>query len=192
MDAPLLHPRTSALVVIDLQRGVVARPCAPYSAAEVVANAARLADAFRAAGAWVALVRVGSVDGEDTLHPITDAGPQALPPRPSDWSEIVPELGPRPGDFVLTKHQWGAFYGTELDLQLRRRGLDTIVLCGIATGYGVDTTAREAYQRGYQQIFATDAMTGLSEEEHRYVCAHIFPRIGRLRSTAEIVRALAG
>ena len=86
-------------------------------------------------------------------------------PRPADWAEIVPELGPEPGDLVITKRQWGAFYGTELDLQLRRRGIDTILLTGIATNIGVESTARDAYERGYRQVFVEDAMAAMGPDE---------------------------
>jgi nicotinamidase-related amidase len=96
----------------------------------------------------------------------------------------------RESDFVVTKRQWGAFYGTELDLQLRRRGMDTIVLCGIATDIGVESTARFAYEYGYQQILAEDAMTARSAEGHRHAVIEIFPRLGRVRTTAEIIAAL--
>lgn len=187
-----LDPKTTALVVIDLQNSVVALEGAPYSAKDVVAKAAQLVDAFRHRGSFVILVRVASKDGKDMLRPITDeASRWGSGERPKDASEIVPEIGATDSDYVVTKHQWGAFYGTDLDLQLRRRGIDTIVLCGIATGYGVDTTAREAYQHGYNQVFAVDAMTGLSVEEHEYVLKHIFPRIGRSRTVDEIIAALA-
>lgn len=92
---------------------------------------------------------------------------------------------------MIERQQWGGFYGTDLDAQLRRRNISTIVLCGVATGFGVDTTAREAYQHNYQQIFAEDAMGSLSEEEQAYVCTNIFPRMGKLRSTKEILNAFA-
>ncbi|MCL6600398.1 MAG: hydrolase [Alicyclobacillus macrosporangiidus] len=187
-----LNPQTTALVVIDLQNSVVALKGAPYSTKEVVRNAARLVNVFRGKGAFVALVRVASKDGKDMLRPTTDEAPRwGSGERPKDASEIVPEIGVTDNDHVVTKHQWGAFYGTDLDLQLRRRGIDTVVLCGIATGYGVDTTAREAYQHGYNQVFAVDAMTGLSQEEHDYVLKHIFPRIGRSRTVDEIIDALS-
>jgi nicotinamidase-related amidase len=110
---------------------------------------------------------------------------------PPDWAEIVPEMGPKQGDFVITKRQWGAFYGTDLDLQLRRRGLTAIVLCGIATEVGVESTARDAYERGYQQVFVRDAMAGLNAESHANAIERIFPRIGRVRGTKEIIAALA-
>ncbi|MGO9757626.1 MAG: isochorismatase family protein, partial [Roseiarcus sp.] len=91
---------------------------------------------------------------------------------------------------VITKRQWGAFYGTELDLQLRRRGIGTVVLAGVATNFGVESTAREAWQHNYAVVVAEDAVTSLSEELHRFSIDKILPRIARVRSTAEIVGAL--
>ncbi len=138
----------------------------------------------------VFLVRVTpSPDGKDALHPTADMMMQMQTP-PSDWADIVPELGPKPGDSVITKHQWGAFYGTELDLEFRRRGITTMVLCGISTNIGVESTARFAYEYGYHQIFAEDAMAALSAEEHAHTVMKIFPRIGLVRKTAAIVAAL--
>ena len=187
-----IEPAKTALVVIDLQRGIVAMPSVPHSSAEVVAHAAQMAAALRAAGGTVVFVHVTpSADGKDGLKPITDAPVQAgrrtLPP---DWAELVPELAPQPSDVIITKRQWGAFYGTELDLQLRRRGVDTIVLCGISTSIGVESTARDAYERGYTQIFVEDAMAARNAEEHRHTVGSLFPRIGRVRTTEEVLAAI--
>ncbi len=180
----------TALVVIDLQKGIVERRTAPYASDVVVKKAAALAGAFRENGMPVFLVRVTpSPDGKDALHPIADAAVPAQVPPP-DWAEIVAEMGPKPGDFLITKHQWGAFYGTELDLACRRRGISTIVLCGISTNIGVESTARCAYEYGYEQIFAEDAMTCMSAEEHLMTVTKIFPRIGRVRKTEEILACL--
>jgi nicotinamidase-related amidase len=96
-------------------------------------------------------------------------------------------MGQKPSDFVITKHHWGAFHGTELDLQLRRRHITTIVLCGIATNIGVESTARCAFEYGYDQIFVEDAMAALSAEEHGLTVAKIFPRIGLVRNTTQIL-----
>ena len=179
---------STALVVIDLQKGIVARQTAPHASEAVVEKAAALAAAFRNKGMPVFLVRVTpSPDGRDALRPAADA---AIPPPSPDWATIVAEMGPAPGDFVITKHQWGAFYGTELDLACRRRGIATIVLCGISTNIGVESTARCAYEFGYEQVFAEDAMSAMSAEEHQMTIAKIFPRIGRVRKTAEILAAL--
>jgi nicotinamidase-related amidase len=156
----------------------------------VIARAARLADCFRAAGAPVVLVRVAtSPDGGDRLSAPVDEAPPArqLPP---DYSAIVPELGPKEGDVVVTKRQWGAFYGTDLDLQLRRRGVTTIVLGGIATNYGVESTARDARERGYELLLVEDAMSARSAADHAFAVARIFPRIGRVCSTDDVIVAL--
>jgi nicotinamidase-related amidase len=185
-----LDPNTTALIVIDLQRGIVARQAAPHAATEVVERCAKLADAFRERKALVVLVHVGfSDDDRDRLKPEADGAPPAGP-LPPDWSEIVPEIGPRPGDIVITKRQWGAFYGTALDLQLRRRGIRTLVFGGIATNFGVESTARDAYERGFEQVFVEDAMSGLTAEAHQFAITTIFPRMGRIRSTDDVLAAI--
>ena len=175
-----------ALILIDLQRGIVARDCTPHSSAAVVANAAKLANRFRERGALVVLVHVGfSADDRDRLKPRAE---EQVAPRPSPgFSELVPELERAPTDVVIMKHQWGAFYGTELDLQLRRRGIRTLVLCGISTNFGVESTARDAYERGFDQLFVEDAMSGLSPGAHEFSIKTIFPRIGRIVSTEALL-----
>lgn len=191
MKNALFDRSKTALVVIDLQKGVVGRQTAPHASDMVVKNTAAIAEAFRAIGMPVFLVRVAfSLDGKDALRPIVDTPWPAQTPPP-DWTEIVPELGPKPGDFVVTKHQWGAFHGTELDLQLRRRGITTIVLCGIATNIGVESTARFAFEYGYNQIFVEDAMSALSVEEHTFTISKIFPRLGLVRKTPDILTELS-
>jgi len=186
-----LDKHSTALVVIDLQHGIVSIPTQPHEPEKVVSNAARLADAFRKNGMPVFLVRVTpSADMKDRLDPPADNPMQMSSQRPADWSEIVSELGPKQGDLVVTKRQWGAFYGTELDLQLRRRRIETIVLCGIATNIGVESTARFAYEYGYRQVFAEDAMSARSKEEHDHTVAVTFPRIGRVRKTGEILAGM--
>ena len=180
----------TAFVSIDLQKGIVSRSTAPYSTRQVITNASSIAGAFRKSGMPVFLVRVSrSPDGKDALRPVADvqAPVQTLPP---DYADIVPELGPKEGDFVITKRQWGAFYGTELDLEFRRRGITTMVLCGISTNIGVESTARFAFEYGYHQVFAEDAMAALSAEEHAATITKIFPRIGLVKKTEEILRAL--
>jgi nicotinamidase-related amidase len=191
-ETEILKAEKTALVVIDLQKGIACseRPLFPYTTAQVIQNACRLVEAFTARGAFVALVRVSTTDGKDMVKPRTDLKANAMQ-YPEGWDSIVPELTQYQSFHLITKRQWGAFYGTDLDLQLRRRGIDTIVLCGISTSIGVDTTAREAYQHGYNQIFVEDAMAASTREEHDYVCKTIFPRIGRIRTTAEVLGCLS-
>ncbi|HEX4758573.1 MAG TPA: hydrolase [Terracidiphilus sp.] len=180
----------TAVVVIDLQKGIVALPGSPLPTATVIANSARLLTAARQTGAKPVLVHVGgSSDGADRLRPPTDAPPRMTTPQPG-WMDLIPELDCQPDDIIIFKRQWGAFYGTDLDLQLRRRGLTTIVLCGIATEIGVESTARDAYERGYELVFASDAMTSTSPESHANTIERIFPRIGRVRTTDQIIAAL--
>jgi len=187
-----LDPRRTAIVVIDLQKGIAGMPGgAPHAKSVVIANAARLLTAARAVGAQPVLVHVGgALDGADRVHTPVDQPMRSFGALPPDWSELIPELNQQPGDILVLKRQWGAFYGTDLDLHLRRRGLTTIILCGISTEAGVESTARDAHERGYEMIFAEDAMTGQTAESHLNSTTRIFPRLGRVRSTEEILAAL--
>jgi nicotinamidase-related amidase len=183
-----IDPR-AALVLIDLQRGITALPTV-HDAEEVVRRGARLAAAFRDRGLPVVLVRVTpSPDGGDALTPKVDApGPQVAPSP--DFAELRPELGRGDGDIVITKRQWDAFHGTELDLQLRRRGVREIVLGGIATSIGVEGTARQAHARGYDQVVVTDAITDMVASAHENSVTTILPRIARLADTDAVLAAL--
>ncbi len=189
MEALTIDKEHTALVIIDLQKGIAAMQSMPHPASEVVRNSAMLADAFRKRGMPVFLVHVVSSEKE-RLNVPSDTQFQRPQSMPQDWAEFVPELGPAQGDIIVTKKQWGAFYGTDLELQLRRRGMTTIVLCGIATNFGVESTARFAYEMGFQQVFAEDAMSARSEEEHRVSVESAFRRMGRVRSTDEILNGL--
>jgi nicotinamidase-related amidase len=111
-------------------------------------------------------------------------------PLPADFGELVPELGAAAGDIRITKHQWGAFYGTELDLQLRRRGVKTIVLGGISTNFGVESTARDAWERSYALVFAEDACASFDAAAHRFAFDNIFPRLGIRSTVADIMNAI--
>ena len=182
-------PEKTALVIIDLQKGIVMMNAKPNPASEVIKNASILASRFREKHMIVFPVHVIS-SPETGLHPKSDSNMLRSGPMPDDWADFVPELNVCSDDVVITKRQWGAFYGTELDLQLRRRGIDTIVLCGIATTYGVESTARFAYEYGYNQVFASDAISDISEESHNVSVNHVLKRIGRVLTTEEIIKLL--
>lgn len=186
-----LNSATTALVLIDLQKGITTMSTEPLSPKEVIANAQKLTAAFHMKKALVILVHVSSsLDGKDMLSPDADEPMARRGQMPSDWAEIVSELTPKENDLLITKRQWGAFYGTELDLALRRRGIRTIVLGGIATNFGVESTARDAYERGYGLVFADDAMAARTTSDHEFAINRIFPRIGKIRKTNEIIKAL--
>ncbi|GAA1950119.1 hydrolase [Kitasatospora viridis] len=183
--------QNTALVLIDLQNGIVAMPTQPYGADEVVANGVALAEAFRAKGLPVVLVRVTfAADGSDALRGRTEA-PRPGGALPEGWDVIIDRLAGHDGDIRVTKRNWGAFYGTDLDLQLRRRGVTQIVLGGVATSIGVESTARAAHEHGYHVTLATDAMADLDGEAHRNSVERIFPRLGETGTTEEVLTLLA-
>ncbi|MBV8666089.1 MAG: hydrolase [Burkholderiaceae bacterium] len=191
MASLTLAPAATALVVIDLQKGIVGMQTHPRPASEVVANSARLARRFRDMGAPVVLVNVAFPVGGAALRPAADVTLQLPPTAPPGWEELVPELGQQPSDILITKRQWGAFYGTGLDMHLRRRGVQTIVLTGIATNIGVESTARDAYERGFHQVIVEDATaSSVSTAMHEFAHHNIFPRIAQVRKTEEVLRAL--
>ncbi len=174
---------TAALIVIDLQKGIVGLPTV-HPAGEIVARAAQLARAFRERGLPVVLVHVtGVAPGR------TDAGSPKFSPA-ADWSELVPELERRPDDHIVTKQRWGAFIGTSLDDYLRGRGVTQVVLTGVATSIGVESTARSAYDYGYNVALVVDAMTDRDADAHRLSVEKIFPRLGETDTTENVLRLL--
>ena len=188
--ARFLKEGRTALVLIDLQRGVVTREVAPYKARDVVARASQLVHAFRKASLPIAFVHVAfRPDREDALKPVVDE-PASWGTPPPDFSEFASELGVREDDLIVLKRNWGAFYGTDLDLQLRRREVTRVVICGIATNIGVESTARDAYERNYKLLFVEDAMASMSAEDHEHSIRSIFTRMGIIRSTAQVLAAL--
>lgn len=188
MPVQQLDPRT-ALVLIDLQKGITALPT-ETPADVIVERAARLARAFRERDLPVVRVRVAfSPDGGDVLRARVDAPPPTAA-RPADWAELREEIGSGPTDILITKRQWDAFFGTELDLQLRRRKMTGIVLAGISTSIGVESTARHGRELDYQIAIASDAVTDMVREAHENSLTRIFPRLGQVDTAARIIAAL--
>ncbi|KPC90736.1 isochorismatase family protein [Streptomyces albus] len=175
----------TALVLIDLQKGIVGLPTAPYPAQDVVARAARLAAEFRRRRLPVVLVNVAGNAPGRTAASLGGGGE-----RPADHAELCPELGPQGGDIRVTKQNWGAFYGTALDLELRRRGVTQIVLGGIATRFGVESTARSAHEHGYHVTIAEDLCTDMDADGHRASVEGVFPLLGETGTTEEVLAAL--
>jgi nicotinamidase-related amidase len=179
-----LDPKHTALVLIDLQRGVLGMPVAPHSAAEVYERSMQLVQRFHAAKAPVVGVRVSfSADRADVLRPPVDQ-PTNFAALPPGWDEFP--APPDAADLIITKRQWGAFYGTELDLQLRRRNVRCIVLGGIATHIGVESTARSAAEHGYELVIPEDLCSSPSAETHAFSFKHVFPRIARVSTSGDI------
>lgn len=184
MALTTLDPKT-ALIVIDLQKGIVALPIA-HAADGIVQRADELAAAFRQHHLPVVLVNVA-----DGAPGRTEQKRRNLSEMPAGWTELVPELKRQPSDIIVTKRTWGAFSYTDLHAQLQKAGVTQIVLCGIATSAGVESTARQAHELGYHVTFAADAMTDMNADAHHNSVTRIFPRIGEPGSTAEVIALLA-
>jgi len=177
-----LDPNT-ALVVIDLQKGIVALPAADV-VGPVVAHSVALATAFRRHGLPVVLVNVtGGAPGRAEQS-------RSLAGLPEGWADLIPELDRQPDDVLVTKRTWGAFTGTDLEAQLRRRGVTQIVLTGVSTSAGVESTARHAHELGFNVTLAIDAMADTSPDAHANSVSRIFPRLGETGTTEEILALL--
>src|SRR6202789_4584759 len=184
-----LDPQKTALVLIDLQNAILGMTPAPHSAEKVVENSGKLANAFLAKGAPVVYVRV---DMNDFLKlPVDQPHNMGDKPLPAVASEIAPSAGFRPGDILVTKRHWGAFAVTDLEQQLKSRGIDTVVLTGISTNAGVESTARQGTGLGFAFVLVEDACSSQNAEHHRFAFENIFPRLTRVRSTDEVLASLA-
>jgi nicotinamidase-related amidase len=176
--------RRTALILIDLQKGVLTNHGA-HPVPEILKNATALANAFRSRGLLVVLVNVAGTAPGRTEQALTHG------PRPTDWSELVSELDPQPQDYLVTKRTWGAFTSSDLQTYLDRTGVTQVVIGGVSTSIGVESTARHAYELGYHVTLAVDAMTDRSAKAHRNSIEHIFPRLGETGTTADITALLS-
>ena len=187
-----LNPTATALIIIDLQQGVLDPEPVPFGKAQLVERSVALARAFASAGMPIVLTATdfapGYADGPkgmaDTPWALSADGP------PADFATLVPEVDALPAVTRIVKRQMSAFFGTELDLQLRRRGRDTVVICGVATNMGVEATARAAFDLNYNVVIAEDACGSVAPGLHEFAVERILPRISRVRRTTEIIRAV--
>jgi nicotinamidase-related amidase len=182
MTVTKLDPKT-ALIVIDLQKGIVGYPTA-HPIGGVLAAAKILTAAFRRRGLPVVLVNVvGAAPGRSEQS-------RRLEGLPADWADLAPELDAQPSDLLVTKRTWGAFTNTDLVARLKALGVTQVALAGVATSIGVESTARQAHELGFNVTLALDAMTDMSLEAHDNSVTRIFPRLGETGSAREIVDLL--
>jgi nicotinamidase-related amidase len=174
----------TALIVVDLQKGIVGLPFID-PVGPVIERSRKLGEAFRQKRLTVVLVNVAGAAPGRTQQP----RPQGA--FPVGWAELVPELKAQDGDLLVTKYSWGAFANTDLDAKLKTRGVTQVVITGIATATGVEATARQAYELGYNVILVTDAMTDMRAEAQDYSVMNVFPRLGETGSTQEVLDLLA-
>jgi nicotinamidase-related amidase len=185
-----LDPKTTALVLIDLQHGIMGMPVRPHSTDAVLKASSKMASAFREKHAKVVYVRV-DINHLTPLNVDRSFGdPNAAPP-PAIASELVAAAGFQESDLLITKHHWSAFGQTELEDTLKKLGVTTIVLGGVATNFGVESTARHAVAVGFNVVIAEDACSTIEAEAHTFAIEKIFPMIGRVRTSQEIIDALA-
>lgn len=183
MALTTLDPNT-ALLVVDLQKGIIASPFI-HPVSEVVERARALIDAFRARRLPVVLINAaGGAPGR------TEQPPRLAGPFPEGFTDFLPELDQQPDDIVVTKRTWGAFASTDLDERLKAAGVTQVVVLGVATGTGVEATARQAYELGFNVTLAIDAMTDTRPAAHDYSIKNVFPRLGETGTSQEILDLL--
>lgn len=183
MSLSALDPNT-ALIVVDLQQGIVSGSFI-HPIREIVDRTSALIDAFRANNLPVVLVNVaGRSPGR------TEQGPRSSPAFAEGWTDLLPELHQQTGDIVVTKRSWGAFASTDLEAQLKARGVTQVVVTGVATSVGVEATARQAYEQGFNVTLVLDAMTDLREEAHQYSISKVFLRLGETGSAQDVLSLL--
>jgi len=179
MTISTLDPAT-ALLVVDLQKGFVNLPCA-HPVKDVVNNTVALLDAFRSRKLPVVLINVDARAPGRSERAFSTAG------MPADWTELMPELKQQASDHTVTKRSWGAFANTGLEQHLRGRGVTQVVVTGVSTSAGVESTARQAHDFGFNVALAVDAMTDLNLEAHENSVTRIFPRMSETGTTRELL-----
>ena len=176
--------RNTSLIVIDLQEGIVNGNFI-HPIGEVIDRTRVLIDVFRAKNLPVVLVNVaGWAPGR------TEQGPRGNTSFSEGWTDLLLQLDQQPSDIVVTKRSWGAFATTDLERQLRARGVTQVVVTGVATSGGIEATARQTYEPGFNVTLALDAMTDIREVAHEYSIGNVFPRLGETGSTQEIISLL--
>jgi nicotinamidase-related amidase len=184
MPLTTLDPNTT-LIVIDLQKGIANGMNFIHPIGEIIDRTRALIDAFHATDLPVVLVNVAARPSGRT-----EQGSRSNLSFPEGWTDLLPELDQQPNDIVVTKRSWGAFATTDLEAQLNARGVTQVVVTGVVTSTGVEATARQAYEQGFNVTLALDAMTDIREESHRYSIQNVFPRLGETGSTQEIISLL--
>jgi nicotinamidase-related amidase len=182
MAVTQLDPKT-ALIVIDLQKGIVGLPTV-HPIGDVIKQAVTLTDAFRRKGLPVVLVNVdgGAPGRQEQTFRVKDL--------PAGWTDLIPELNQQPDDHTVTKRTWGAFTNTDLAEHLKKLGVTQVVIIGVATSIGVESTARQAHEHGFHVTLASDAMTDMNLDAHLNSITRIFPRLGETGTTREVLALL--
>ena len=201
-----IDPRRSALLFFDMLNGHIKKndPATQERYRPVVAAASRLLQAARTQSMMVAYAGANHrADNATTAHTIRDVdfGNRTLDPKlpptftplvaGGTWhAQVIDELAPEVDDYLIPKYRWSAFYQTYLDLALRTRKIDTVILAGGSTEIGVASTAYSARDMDYNLVIVSDACTSPSRETHDHLMRHVFPRMGWVRTASEVAALL--
>ena len=207
MNPDTLHPARTALLVFDLLHGHVNKNAPTRARFEpVIVKARLLLDAMREAGCMIAYAHADHrADRATSAVTLRDTDNRLRPIAPGDaashkplltggtaQTRIIDELQPGPADYLIPKHRWSAFHGTYLELALRTRGIQNLVLCGGSTDVGVASTAFAARDLDYHLVIASDACTSPESDNHQQFMTRIFPRMSRVRTVAQVTAMLRG
>jgi nicotinamidase-related amidase len=189
-----LTPRSTALLVMDMQSGILERVADKKEA--LLAQTSKLVEAARKASVRVIYVVVGFRPGYPEVSPrnvafstLCESGRFTAG---SAGIEIHPELAPRADEVVVTKHRVSAFAGTDLEMILRANGIDTLVLAGISTSGVVTSTARHAADADYRLVIVEDGCADPDPEVHRVVLEKVLARQATVVTVADVTKALGG
>ena len=208
MSANELNPATTALLFFDMLNGHIKSgpPATAARYAPVIAAASTLLGAARAQRMMVVYASANHrADNATTAHTLRDTDNRLYPLDPSaapafkpvvaggTWeAQVIDELAPAAEDYIVLKYRWSAFFQTYLDLALRTRKIDTLVIAGGSTDVGVASTAFAARDLDYNLVIVSDACTSPEEDNHEQLVKRVFPRMSRVRATAEVIAMLPG
>ncbi len=206
MTTESLNPKTTALLFFDMLNGHIkknqGKPIDRY--VPVIKAAQTLLEAARKHDMMVAYAAANHrADNATSAHTIRDTD-NRLNPLPVDqkpevkpvvsggsWeAAVIDELAPRETDYMIPKYRWSAFFQTYLDLALRTRGIDTIILAGGSTDVGVASTAYSARDLDYNLVIVPDACSSQETDNHDQLMKRIFPRMSRVRQSDAVAAML--
>ena len=194
-----INPRTSALLLQDLQNDIIKsnRPVVPMGSAQLIANCRKLLDKARQVGMPVIYVQViRRRDLKDAPRPPLGApaapagGPALI--EGTEGAKVVSELAPRPGDVVISKHTTSPFHTTDIGVYLRRFGVSTLVLTGYSTTGVVEGSLRDARDQDYDCVVVRDCCAAGMAQEHDTCMDIVFPRMAWVAGVDEVIGAIRG
>jgi nicotinamidase-related amidase len=197
-EAISLDPKSTALILIDMINAVAKGNGPPYNIPPnrqgVIDNFVRLVAHCREVGTPIIYIttyrRADNADAPKTVADVGGGGGAAML-EGTPAVEVIDELAPQSGDYVVVKPRFSAYYGTNMDNILKSLGTETILVGGISTQRSVEGTAREAKNRDTQCVVVSDCCTAGEEDVHEMTINHVLPLLVRVRTTDEVIAALS-